>query len=303
MEIDINKNRSFTACLRDARNFVTENIKPLIQKTWIPAVVLSVLGAFCIFFRLPNLSLHNWGIAHPWASWIFQTIIYAGTLIAEIFYFSNVFNAVNGYGRKKNLWRYVQYFLITVCADVVLCLVAVGLKKLLTLVIGGRTLSHIANMSIFGIYALICLVLFCLVLIPLLYIAPKYMMDPEAKWKQFFKHFSTGLHRWGMLFLTSLLLIILIGILTFIVALPAIVLILAQISSQMGLFMGDPSNLPGYFPVLSFIVFALTTLLFSGLMIYAIVTYIYVYGSIDTQEENKKELMPKQNEKKQDTLY
>lgn len=297
MKLEINKNRSFTACLRDARDFLIDNIETFAQKVWIPALIFSVLIALCVFFRLPNLSLHNWGVSHPWTSWIVQTIIYAGTFISEILYFSSVFNTVNGYGRTRNFGRYLQYFLVNILIDAVFFLVCWGLKNLFTALIGSHPLSHIAHLTILSLYVLICVVLFLLITIPMLYVAPKYMMEKDAKWKQLFRHFSTGFHRWGMLFMTTLLLSIIIGLIMFILAMPAMVLISAQISSQMGLFIGDPANLPGYFPILSFLVFTITALLFSATMIYTIVTFIYVYGSINTRKKTKEEMTIKYNEK------
>jgi hypothetical protein len=288
MEIEINKNRSFTACLHDARNFLIDHIETFAKKIWMPALILSVLIALCVIFRLPNLALHNWGILYPWTSWIIQTAIYLGTLIAEIFYYSAVFDAVNGYGRKKNFGRYLQFFLVSICADILLIAVCWGIKSLLTAFIGGHSLSHLANTTIFSLYTLVCAALFLIVIVPMLYIAPRYMMDHNTKWKNFFKYFTIGFHRWSMLFLTSLLLVIIMGLIMLVLVIPAIVLIFAQISSQMGLFLGDPANLPGYFPFLTFLVFTLTSFLFTGIMVYAIVTFIYVYGSIETRERNKK---------------
>ncbi|MFA6728833.1 MAG: hypothetical protein WCS17_11575 [Prevotella sp.] len=296
MEIEINKNRSFTACLRDARNFLIDHIETFAKKIWIPALILSAMIALCGILRLPNLALHNWGILHPWTSWIVQTIIYLGTLVVEIFYYSAVFNAANGYGWKKNLWRYLQLFLVSICVDIVLIAVCWGIKSLLTL-IGGHALSHIANTTIFSLYILVCAALFLIIIVPMSYVAPKYMMDHDAKWKNFFKNFTVGFHRWSMLFLTGLLLALIMGLIMLVLSIPAIVLIFAQVSSQMGQFMGDPANLPGYFPYLTFIVFTLTTLLFTGIMVYAIMTFIYVYGSIETREKNKKEMTTKYDEK------
>lgn len=215
MKLEINKNRSFTACLRDARDFLIDNIETFAQKVWIPALIFSVLIALCVFFRLPNLSLHNWGVSHPWTSWIVQTIIYAGTFISEILYFSSVFNTVNGYGRTRNFGRYLQYFLVSILIDAVFFLVCWGLKNLFTALIGSHPLSHIAHLTILSLYVLICVVLFLLITIPMLYVAPKYMMEKDAKWKQLFRHFSTGFHRWGMLFMTTLLLSIIIGLIMF----------------------------------------------------------------------------------------
>jgi hypothetical protein len=54
---------------------------------------------------------------------------------------------------------------------------------------------------------------------------------------------------------------IIVGIATFIAALPSIILIIAQFYSQLGALDGDPLGVPGYFTPLLFLVFTITFLL------------------------------------------
>ena len=55
--------------------------------------------------------------------------------------------------------------------------------------------------------------------------------------------------------------IMIVGIATFIAALPSIILIIAQFYSQLGALDGDPLGVPGYFTPLLFVVFIITFLL------------------------------------------
>lgn len=290
------------ACLRDARNFLIENIRTFSLKIWLPVLLFSVLLAVFILFRLPNIALRNWGLENPWASWGIQTLVYLGLLVASLVFNSTVYNGVNEYGKKKNLWRYFQYFLVTMVAGILLILILRGATALST-ALSGAKFSSTMETVILGAYAMVGLAIGLAITIPLFYIAPKYLMEKDTKWKTFFTHFATGFRHWGMLFLTALLSTLIAGIILLVLAAPSLILAFAQTSSQLGMLEGDEAGLPGYYLILTFLVFTLTGILYAALATYVTVTFIYVYGSIETQEKNKKEKKNNDDEKDKDTLY
>lgn len=62
-------------------DIMTSHFKILIKRTWQANLPFAILGAIVLYFLLPNKSLHDWGEANPWLSFILQTIIYLGTIV------------------------------------------------------------------------------------------------------------------------------------------------------------------------------------------------------------------------------
>lgn len=93
------------------------------------------------------------------------------------------------------------------------------------------------------------------------HLLPRKQLCPKDKKRKIGKSLLRILRHFGGFFLTSFLGMIIVGIATFIAALPSIILIIAQFYSQLGALDGDPLGVPGYFTPLLFLVFTITFLL------------------------------------------
>ena len=96
----------------------------------------------------------------------------------------------------------------------------------------------------------------------------------------------------GGFLMTGFLGIMIVGIATFIAALPSIILIIAQFYSQLGALDGDPLGVPGYFTPLLFVVFIITFLLILYALSWLGISLAYQYGSyqvIDAEKKKQKE--------------
>ena len=102
------------------------------------------------------------------------------------------------------------------------------------------------------------------------------------------------LRHFGGFFLTSFLGMIIVGIATFIAALPSIILIIAQFYSQLGALDGDPLGVPGYFTPLLFLVFTITFLLIIYALSWLGISLAYQFGSYKVQDEEKKRMKESQ---------
>ena len=98
----------------------------------------------------------------------------------------------------------------------------------------------------------------------------------------------------GGFLMTGFLGIMIVGIATFIAALPSIILIIAQFYSQLGALDGDPLGVPGYFTPLLFLVFTLTSLLIIYALTWLGIALAYQYASYKVQDEEKKKLKESQ---------
>ena len=102
------------------------------------------------------------------------------------------------------------------------------------------------------------------------------------------------LRHFGGFFLTSFLGMIIVGIATFIAALPSIILIIAQFYSQLGALDGDPLGVPGYFTPLLFLVFTITFLLIIYALSWLGISLAYQFGSYKVQDEEKQRMKESQ---------
>ena len=85
-----------------------------------------------------------------------------------------------------------------------------------------------------------------------------------------------------------------VGIATFIAALPSIILIIAQFYSQLGALDGDPLGVPDYFTPLLFLVFTITFLLIIYALSWLGISLAYQFGSYKVQDEAKKRMKESQ---------
>ena len=132
-------------------------------------------------------------------------------------------------------------------------------------------------------------VLFLLSMPPMFYVVVKYMLDGEQKfWPSLLSNLKCGIRHYGQLFVAIVMTVIILFIVSVILLLPAIVVALANFHANLGVLYGDPLGMPSYIVPLTAVVMAFAgfveVILRCG---FHFIGY-YCYGSIDTQEEEKK---------------
>lgn len=99
---------------------------------------------------------------------------------------------------------------------------------------------------------------------------------------------KNGFRHFAGYFKTCFLGGIIVSIITAVVCLPAIILIVAQLYSQLGALEGDPLGVPGYFTYLLLFVFAAMTFILCHVIAWLQITLVYQYGSYQQQEAERK---------------
>lgn len=122
----------------------------------------------------------------------------------------------------------------------------------------------------------------------------KKQLCPKGEKRKIGKSLLRILRHFGGFFLTSFLGMIIVGIATFIAALPSIILIIAQFYSQLGALDGDPLGVPGYFTPLLFLVFTITFLLIIYALSWLGISLAYQFGSYKVQDEEKQRMKESQ---------
>lgn len=124
------------------------------------------------------------------------------------------------------------------------------------------------------------------------HLLPHKQLCPQGEKRKPGRSLVRILRHFGGFLMTCFLGMMIVGIATFIAAVPTIILIIAQLYSQLGALEGDPLGVPGYFTPLLFVVFIITFLLILYALSWLGISLAYQYGSyqvIDTERKKQKE--------------
>ena len=149
-------------------------------------------------------------------------------------------------------------------------------------------------MASFILQTIIYLATIVMAVISFWYLMPRKQLCAKGEKRKVGKSLLRILRHFGGFFMTCFLGIMIVGIATFIAALPSIILIIAQFYSQLGALDGDPLGVPGYFTPLLFLVFTLTSLLIIYALTWLSIALAYQYASYKVQDEEKKRLKESQ---------
>ena len=104
------------------------------------------------------------------------------------------------------------------------------------------------------------------------------------------KLFRPALRHWGVLLGVTICGIILMIPICGIIGIPLLILILAQIDSQTGTMIGDPSGMPSYIPWLTAIVWFIVVLLQVVIRLFIVFLGYYAWGSAEARQREKQKL-------------
>ena len=149
-------------------------------------------------------------------------------------------------------------------------------------------------MASFILQTIIYLATIVMAVISFWYLMPRKQLCAKGEKRKVGKSLLRILRHFGGFFMTCFLGIMIVGIATFIAAVPSIILIIAQVYSQLGALDGDPLGVPGYFTPLLFLVFTLTSLLIIYALTWLGIALAYQYASYKVQDEEKKKLKESQ---------
>jgi len=157
----------------------------------------------------------------------------------------------------------------------------IGVK---TLLIRSDTNARIAVWTVLSIAILLC------VCIPMLFIPIKYILDDKTRfWKLLASDYRIGLRHFGFIFIISIFVCIVMVVATFILQLPTLILATANYQANLGVFYGDTLGMPTYIVPLTALVFFISGFMQAYIRISTLFPLYYMYGSIETQEKERKE--------------
>lgn len=292
METDINKIRSVRSCIRGAYDLFGTNLRTIVRKTWLPALVFSLVTALTVLIS-PSLADEPVTSRAEALHFLGSVALFIGLLVLAIAAFAWIDTAVvsllNGRSFKFNLPRVARQAVFTIVVVLVLSLITMAASFIpFHLAAGTKQGITPQVLQASGAVTLGLSLLYAIVLIPTAYSTMKYFIEPQQRVMSIIgKPYLRGWRHWGYLFTITLLLAIIGGVLYIIVQMPTLITTVARQQDEAGLLMGDPTGLPAYFPVLAFIAAMLCSFVWSYVLVWAEMAYYYAYGSIEARIKEK----------------
>ncbi|MBO4659789.1 MAG: hypothetical protein J5637_09220 [Prevotella sp.] len=279
------KSRSFSSCILAAYQLMSKNLWSILKATWLPVLLNVLFLAFLMTINLPNEEVVALGAAH-FALYIgVLAVCLLGFIVTDIWATSRLMSILNEEPRRWNFVRMVWLTLNSIVITLAIGVVVVALAKL-----AGGWLAPYLQSHIWAFLALsfFILVLACVLLLPLNYVFMKYLNERGmCFWRDFLSSYRIGLRRVSFIFITLFITVLIVMILACIVMLPYLTLTSAYYTSLMGHLLGDPSDLPSYFPVLYFITTAAVYFLIWYVGAFIVVVMFFMYGSIEKRLEEQ----------------
>ncbi len=296
---DLMKHRSVTSCMKEAYCLMSNNTTELLKSTWWAFVTYAFMLAFMIYLRTPNKTLHDWGEENMMLSFCLQTIVYLGAIIAAFLTGATVWCWITDKPFVCILKRSITMYLLSGIASIVVVFVATIAFAGVSLMTGNTATVDSPSLTTLLLYALtiaIAIVLYMVACLPFAYMSPRYILLENGEKFRLWKSFKCGIRNMGSIFKLGILGFLVILVTSIPIYMPLSFLIGAQVTAQLGTLEGDTVGIPSYF---TFLFIATTTLLlfvFTYITHWLLISYVYLYGSIENDEMKKAELRKKEKE-------
>lgn len=305
------RGRSSRSCVRIGCQLYLSNFRRLLKSSWIPAVLFAVcysaIGTIAVI-QYPRLNLN--AFVNPESAYTllddYMAIFIVSALalvlggIMEVATYSCTFRMLDEHRTSGHIarnttwfnfnlrwaWRALKAFvslgIVCMVFLAVFAAIAWGLGVAIDKMGGQAIVSTTAK-------AVVAISMFVVTLPPMYYVLTKYMLNDKQKfWPSLFTTYKAGLRHCGLLFVALVMTTIIVLLASAVLLLPAIVVALANFQANLGLLFGDPLGMPSYIVPLTAVVMAFAgfveVILRCG---FHFIGY-YCYGSIDTQDEEKK---------------
>lgn len=302
------KIRSGGACVTTGLRLYMSNFRRIFRYTWPAALFYGIVASFIGTLTVTTYpKLMAALLTNPASDVVshFMSLVIAYGVASLLGFFAVVLLVGSG---MSVLWQHQQtgvigrparWFsidrrtlvrtLVAFIFIVVLLAVVYMLSAVLTSLVV-RELGMITGIALMTVVFIVFLVL----TLPFDYVTTKYVLFHRYS---LFKHiavgYTTGMRHAGLIFVVAFIMALIVMVCTLFTAMPAFILSSASLRAYSGTIGGDPLGMPSYIGVLT----AVTLLLSGFIQAYIILLHLfpsyYVYGSIETQEDERAEAMKK----------
>lgn len=304
------KSRSASACIKEGYGLYTRNFRKTLGSSWFTALIYSLIcGALytiltaylpemvtqAMVARATNSALPTGGIA---IAAVIAALIIIGGLFEVASYSCIVTQLKDGFSTTKKYWKWKipaierQTFVRTLIA-VLANLLIIAVLAAIVLIPTAILMKPSFQADSIGIKATLILVAellaITLVTLPLTFIDMKYIMRTDTRfWRLLISDYKVGLKHFGFIIIVTLVSCIIVCVVEYILALPASIIMIAGYQANIGVFYGDPLGMPGYITYISAVVFFIAGFIQIYIRMSVWFTSYYMYGSIETQEEERR---------------
>lgn len=290
---DIYKTRSCSACISAALNIYSANFTKIFRSTWPWVLAFAMADGLSAFISMPTTAKVPGIMLYAAA-----TLVLAAAMFAlDVRIISGVVAMLNEVALKKTAAKVMKtkvleiaVFLVTgiVITAVMYAMANLGFMQKMPLATAAIVMAAAAVIILFAA---------AILLSPFIYTATKYLLEPEAKFKDIFgKNYLRGMRRLGFLFSTLVVIILFCFVVSLFLCIPAFITITAGKADELGVMSGDASGLPTYFAWLNFVSSAIMAFIVQYMAIWMTLTVFYAYGSIEADNAKKpEEIAKKQN--------
>lgn len=176
--------------------------------------------------------------------------------------------------------------------------ILMGLIPVLIVTVGIAVLVMFVGMAPYTMIITIVMLTLLIILLclPLVFVFMKYVLNSGKSYFSLLPGtFAIGMRHWGHIFTAVLIGGLVVGMIIVVFSLPAAILSQAHYASQEGFLNGDILGMPDYITTLSFITYFLTGFGLVYLFLPMLMITYYLYGSIETYEQEKNKLRYEEN--------
>lgn len=284
------KSRSYGACINSAYRVIKDNFKSIIKKTWIVALIYSFVGGAFMMFNIPDKYIHDIGMKNVGITELLFMITIACLFIIYFIFYALICKPLN---QEKTSWNIIRSVKINL-SFLIISIIVSGILVILLNAFHSPLYKYIANNQysyiVMAVAVLVLIFLLLLVVgLPLFYSSMKYMMDKDcALLHAIYTGYIKGIRHFGFIFITMFVVGIILGVICLFTITPFIIILLAQITSQFGALEGDELGTPEYFHLLLYVVSVISCFILLYINVMWIYVSFYVYGSIETQDNERK---------------
>ncbi len=282
---DFFKIRSYSGCVSAAFDLLCNNFATIFKKTWLYAIVLSLICGLYAFVTFPTLPAEDGGVnAWPWL--IVMAEMAALTICATVANSrtkAGFLSLINGDSIKRAFSKHlkVSFLLLGTSIAVYALATAVSIgaaQGMFAHKVEQGTADNVilCIFIVFGIISLCCY-------LPFSYSITKHLLN-ESKTKDIFgRNYRIGMKRFGFLFAIGLITALVLTIVCIFMTLPAFITATASSVDTFGVENGDPTGLPSYFTWLSFLTNTVVCFIMTYITFWIDIVFCYAYGTIETE--------------------
>ena len=271
---ELYKNRGYANCISCGYHTMFDNYKNILSYTWKSALAYLIVNFIA-------LSITNgFTIPTDLLNWVIWSVMLVASLSSQIYLFAHIVNVFTDQGKLIVFKKLIIMFL---------CQVLVAFLSLVFIyvtIIFAYQSQYGSNITMAVVALLVILLL--IFGIPFYYISIKYVAEDEQNFVTVVRaNYYKGLSHLGLIFLTSILSMLFVGVASIIIALPLYLLMIAKLASETGMLFGDAAGMPAYFPYLYSLTAAVTAVILMYFKTFVFSTLYYTYGSIEQRENER----------------